>query len=87
MHNLNVTLYVFSEDLFTNEECKPKGSKCDLVQIFHISSFHLPEQHYSSPSFSLRDGQRHEREDVNLSPSYNHLNLTSRILKSHDQGL
>ena len=37
--NNNIVLLIFYyhvEDLFTNEECTPNGSKCDLVQIFQI---------------------------------------------------
>ena len=93
LHNLEFTLYIFSEDLFNNEECIPKGSKCDLVQIFHISNSHLSERHYSSSPFSLRDDLRHtgqhpslKGEDVNFSPSVNQLNLKKSIPQSHRKG-
>ena len=93
MRNLKFTRYVFSEDLFNNEECIPKGSKCDLVQIFHVSNSHPSEQHYSSSPFSLSDDLRHtgphpslKGEDVNFSPSFNQLNLKKSIPQSHRKG-
>jgi len=31
-----IYFFLISEDLFDYEDCKPNGSKCDLVQIFQI---------------------------------------------------
>ena len=64
---------IFTEDLIDNEDCKPNGSKCDLVQIFQIfsdsltnpstSSISLPTSNYNDQTISGHNSLPMKKDD------------------------
>ena len=93
----NYIIFIFHylvEDLFTNEECTPNGSKCDLVQIFKIipDSFWILRDSSLSSSSTSYDHENpyhltNDKKNVTfLSSSSNQVNLKNDSSVNHLYG-